>query len=361
MVRCPPEPPAEVLGRYGRDRHQCRVLSLTGGNINSSFLVSIGANTFVLQRIAENVFSSPAQVIENSRLVCQHLRRAKRNWSQLYSIAEPWPTLDGALACRDDSGGYWRALLYIPNTPHHAVSVSFEKVGRLLAVFHSIMANFDYSALHTVIPGFHDLGHYLQRLDVVCVDGGVERSSKTISGSEKGLSQCLKTVDRYRGAADCFIKQLADGDIPLQTVHGDPKLENFLFNEDGSPMSLIDLDTVGRGTIFHDIGDCLRSCCNLSGESGEEPSFDIQRCSEIISGYLAVAGNAMEYGQRRCIFDGVRMITFELGVRFLTDFLEGNPYFLVSFPEENLHRALGQFSLLESITEQENAILALLT
>jgi hypothetical protein len=127
----------------------------------------------------------------------------------------------------------------------------------------------------------------------------------------------------------------------------------------GQAISIIDLDTVKPGLIHYDIGDCLRSGCNTLGEETghwEEANFDPDLCRAILQGYLSMAKEFLTENDFFYIYDSIRLIAFELGLRFFTDYLKGNVYFKVRYPEHNLDRALVQFKLTESIESQEKAI-----
>jgi len=147
------------------------------------------------------------------------------------------------------------------------------------------------------------------------------------------------------------------GLLPLRVIHGDPKLNNFLFaKHSGRVVSLIDLDTVKPGLVHYDIGDCLRSCCHVEGSD----TFDPAICAAILKGYLAEAGKFFSVYDYDYLYDAIRLIPFELGLRFYTDYLEGNRYFKVTEPLQNLHRATGQFRLCASILAQESVIKSLI-
>ena len=143
-------------------------------------------------------------------------------------------------------------------------------------------------------------------------------------------------------------------------IHGDPKISNILFDSDsGQAVSIIDLDTVKPGLLHYDIGDCLRSCCSrvikLSG--GEDSlEFDIDFCRELLIGYFSEMTPFLRDEDYEYIYPALRLITFELGLRFFTDHLEGDKYFKTDAAGENLKRALDQFRLLENIEDRESMI-----
>jgi serine/threonine protein kinase len=140
-----------------------------------------------------------------------------------------------------------------------------------------------------------------------------------------------------------------NGRLVPHIIHGDPKADNVLFDRgSGRAVCLIDLDTVRPGLLLYDIGDCLRSCCNPAGEEGDPDAvrFDVDLAREILTGYYAGAGHLITPSDRASVFDAVCLLSFELGLRFLTDYLEGNRYFRIENDHDNLQRALRQFNLL---------------
>ena len=151
----------------------------------------------------------------------------------------------------------------------------------------------------------------------------------------------------------------------MRTIHGDPKINNIMISEEtGKAVSIIDLDTVKPGLIHYDIGDCLRSSCNPLGEDTldfDDVQFDTNLARSILDGYLSVAHQILTENDYNHIYDAIRLIAFEMGLRFFQDYLAGNVYFKVKHPEHNLNRALVQFKLTESIEAQESTIRQIIT
>jgi Ser/Thr protein kinase RdoA (MazF antagonist) len=171
-------------------------------------------------------------------------------------------------------------------------------------------------------------------------------------------------VSERRDWAHVLENARAQGSLRLRPIHGDPKVNNVMIDTGtGQAISIVDLDTVKPGLVHYDIGDCLRSGCNLLGEDSEQwemVRFDPELCQAILQGYLSLAKDFLTDNDYDYLYDAIRLIAFELGLRYFTDYLEGNVYFKANHPEHNLARALIQFKLTESIESQETTIRAII-
>ncbi|KAF0187760.1 MAG: aminoglycoside [Desulfobulbaceae bacterium] len=325
------------------------------GNINDTWLVRSPDRSFVLQRLNSQVFPHPHLIMANLSTFSRHLLEKGESCGQRWENSRLLSTCSGAPFYTDHQGHTWRAISYIDGTiTHQAISTSAQarQVGWALGHFHYLLADLPAEKLHDTLPGFHVLPRYLQSFDQVlgqaATKGGVE------------LRFCLDFVAARRLGADLLERARRQGKITVQVVHGDPKAANILFDAATDlAVSLIDLDTVGPGLLLSDIGDCLRSCCNVQGEEVKDVSaveFDLGMFRAILAGYFSEAGSLLSAQERQLIFQAVRLIAFELGLRFLSDYLAGNNYFKVSHAEENLHRALVQFHLVQSIERQQGQI-----
>jgi len=342
----------KVLEQFSSTYPDCVVSPLGYGNINDTFLVTATAGKFVLQRISTAVFAEPLHVITNFRKISDHLQRKTDTMAPEWQCARPVYTDCGDLFYRDEVGGFWRGQTYLPHkrmvmTGDFALGY---ELGRALGFFHLLLSDIDGEDLHNPLPGFHVLPIYFEQFDLVW--------KKEIRAGRR-IEYCRSIIEQYRGRAAVFEKAKKEGFLVLQPVHGDPKIDNFIFNETGTGVGMIDLDTVGSGLVQFDIGDCLRSCCNLSGEDRKKEQdvrFDMRICRAILDGYFQRAGTLLSSLQRRYIFDALLLITFELGLRFFTDHLLENSYFKIKAPGDNLHRAVTQFRLVGEIEKCEQEI-----
>jgi hypothetical protein len=154
------------------------------------------------------------------------------------------------------------------------------------------------------------------------------------------------------------------GVLKLRPTHGDPKIANIMIDDaTGRGTCIVDLDTVKPGLIHYDFGDCMRSCCNPAGEEETDLSkvlFDTDLCRTIFRGYMAYAKDFLTVADRYYLYDSIRLIAFELGLRFFADYVAGDVYFKVRFEGQNLLRARVQLKLMESIETREAQIRGIL-
>jgi len=332
------------------------------GNINNTFLVTLDTkeeNHVILQRMNTRVFHQPELVMLNIRICTGHMR--KRLHHATLSTYHRWkvPTVLLTGAGRDHwldpDGSFWRAISFIENSQSFDIISNFDQaheVGYALGIFHTLLSDLPPDRLSDTLEGFHITPCYLRHYEEVL--------SKYHTKKSPEVKHCLQFVSGRNAWAHILENAKAQGILRFRPIHGDPKVNNIMMDiTTGQAVSIVDLDTVKPGLVQYDIGDCLRSGCNPLGEETgqwEKVHFDGDLCKAILQGYLSIAQEFLTENDFSYIYDSIRLIAFELGLRFFTDYLEGNVYFKVRYPEHNLARALVQFRLTESIELQETAI-----
>lgn len=330
------------------------------GLINDTYLVSLDCTPprrAILQRINPKVFSQPQYIMQNLRRLLDHAQRQMSQPDTQLQLPGLYPARDGRDFVLDSDGNYWRALYFIADTRALEAlenTAQAYNIGRALGGFHALLSELSTEHLHTTLPGFHIAPNYLARFDSVCA--GTTRKADAVLACD--------FVAARRDLASTLESGKHSGSLPVRATHGDPKLDNFLFDAHSDRVvSLIDLDTVQPGLIHYDLGDCLRSCCNRGGESMHDPQatqFDLEFCTAILRGYVDTARAFLTAPDFDFMYDAIRLLPFELGLRFLTDHLEGDVYFKTQTSGQNLHRARVQFQLTASIEQNSTAIHAVI-
>ncbi|PZV16264.1 MAG: aminoglycoside phosphotransferase [Pseudanabaena sp.] len=350
----------EIAQKFSPQKKVADIQPFGSGNINHTFLVSLqesSAKSFILQRLNTKVFREPKLVMQNMRTYANHVHDRIQNspLDRRWDVPQVLHTQQGQDYWQTESDEFWRSLSFIADSQSYDVMESIEQVrevGYALGTFHHLTSDLAPERLADTLEGFHITPRYFRQYEEVVAKGNIQRSPE--------VDFCLKFVSDRKGLAHILEDAKAAGKLPLRTMHGDPKVNNILFDRQTKlSVSVIDLDTVKSGLVHYDIGDCLRSGCNPAGEETEQwqdVQFDTELCQGILQGYLSTARSFLTEYDYAYIYDAVRVITFELGLRFFTDYLAGSIYFQVKYPEHNLLRSLVQFRLLESIEAQKSVI-----
>jgi very-short-patch-repair endonuclease/Ser/Thr protein kinase RdoA (MazF antagonist) len=343
------------------------------GNVNDTFLVTVaGAHPplpldapaekhFILQRLNLHVFPRPELVMRNLSTFSEHVRRRLERHplgpGRRWEMPRVLITHEARDCWIDPDGSFWRAMSFIEGAQTFDTIEDLEQareVGYALGMFHNLLSDLPVARLADTLPGFHLTPGYLRHYDEVL--------AKTEAPPSPEVEYCLRLVRQRRPWAHVLEEAKAHGRLKLRPIHGDPKVNNVMMDTaTGQAVSLVDLDTVKPGLVHYDIGDCLRSGCNpLGEETGEwqKVSFEAELCQAMLRGYLALAREFFTENDYAYLYDAIRGLAFELGLRFFTDYLAGNVYFKVRHREHNLARALVQLRLSESNEAQEGAIRA---
>ena len=339
------------------------------GNINDTYL-AIYRNTFtetqvILQKVNQKVFPRPTEIMDNMHEITRHCHekleadaiagRDDRVW-QMPRIIKAKDSRDFVI---DDKGEVWRVITRIMSAhafdlaqgPEHAM-----ECGAALGHFHYLISDMDPALVKDPLPGFHITSGYLKAYDKTIKT----KLAKSLIGASMEAKRLLKFVEERRDLALCLEKAEKRGELKKRMFHGDPKVNNIMIDDvTGKGTAMIDLDTVSPGLIHVDFGDALRSICNPAGEEETNLAkvvFDEDLAMAFCKGYIKEAGAFLTDADREYLFDSIRLLPFELGLRFFQDYLAGNVYFKTSRPEQNLNRARVQFRLCESIEARERSI-----
>lgn len=337
------------------------------GNVNDTYLAifrtTFSEERFILQRINKRVFPRPEYIMENMRKVTDHVHRrleAETHTSdRIWQLPRVIPAKDGQDFVMDSDGEYWRAISLIASAHSYEQVQSLEhaqEAGFVLGQFQRLISDLPVANLHDTLEGFHISPGYVAQLDLaLATPGGRERVA-----SSPEAERCLRFVAERREWSSVLENARASEELSLRPIHGDPKIANIMIDDaTGKGTCIVDLDTVKPGLVHYDFGDCLRSCCNRAGEETtdlQQVYFDTDLCEAIVTGYMKQARNFLTAADRNYLYDAIRLIAFELGLRFFADYIAGDVYFKTRYDGHNLNRALVQFKLTESIETRSSII-----
>ena len=340
--------PRPVLAAFGLAAADT-VEPLGAGHIHQTFRV---AGDTVVQRLNGRVFADLDQLMANRERITAHLRRCRPEWAD----RSPVRAETGALMVEDPPTGRWRAHPFVPGTVpgHDADLEDLRAAGAAFGAYLTAMQELDPPPVET-ISGFHDLGHRRRALaDAVATDrAGRAVTSRTELERARDLEPVLAAI------ADLI------GGLPVRTVHNDAKLANVVLDpRDRTPRAILDLDTTMAGTVVADLGELVRSSVSATAEDRSAPSrtnvVDPQRFAAIVAGYLAGCGDRLTADERSiCTWAGP-LLSYENGIRYLADHLDGDRYFAIDRAGHNLERARAQLSLTEDLVEAQDDLTAAL-
>ena len=315
------------------------------GHINSTFLAETTVKNYILQKINTVVFKQPENVMKNILLVTEHIE--KKGALSLSVIK----TNAGEPMLKTEDGCY-RVYDFIENslTLQKAESAEdFCNAGFSFGEFQKALSDFDASKLSETIARFHDTPNRFENFKKAVE----ENKSGRLDTCKEETEFVLERKDTY----DKIVKSLADKSIPLRVTHNDTKLNNILMDpETRKGKAVIDLDTVMPGSMLYDFGDSIRFGASTAAEDEKDLDkvhFDIELFRAYAEGFLSALGDSITEKERELLPYSAYLMTIECGMRFLTDYIDGDVYFATKYPEHNLVRCRTQFKLAYEMQQQE--------
>ena len=349
----------QAAAAFAFDRPAGEAERFGAGHINDTFAVWAAdrSKRWILQRINTDTFTDPAGLMENVTGVTAYLRRQiiERGGDPDRETLNVIPTLDGKPYYTDTEGGAWRAYIFVEGT------VCLQKVenerdfytaAETFGNFQNQLAGYPAATLHETIARFHDTPNRYANFE--------KALAADVMGRAKDVGPEIAFIRAREADCRVLVDQLAAGVLPLRVTHNDTKLNNVLIDQaTGKGICVIDLDTVMPGLSAYDFGDSIRFGANDCAEDEPDQSkvhFSLHLYEVFARGYLAAAGSAMTEAERRSLPWGAKLMTLECGIRFLTDYLEGDHYFKISRPAQNLDRARTQFTLVQGMEREFDAM-----
>ena len=342
--------PETVLTDFGLKPLEITVME--GGHINDTYYISTADGEFVLQRINHFVFPSPENVMENIDAVTRFLQEKirKEGGDPARETLSVHRTLDGKTGIWGPKGNFWRCTTFIGGASSHEVAEGpgmLEEAGFAFGRFQQLLADYPADTLHEIIKDFHNTPARFEQLKEAVRNNTAGRLAEV----EAELNFAYEREER----CGLLMRLLESGELPLKVTHNDTKMSNILMDDKtGKAVCVIDLDTVMPGLTAFDFGDSIRAGATTAAEDEANLSivhFDLERFEAFTKGFLRAAGSALTQKELETLPDGAILMTFEVGIRFLADYLNGDVYFRVSKPRHNLDRARNQFKLVQEMEE----------
>lgn len=342
----------ETARKFSLDGTPERVDNLGDGFINDTYIIKLSDSPvkYILQRKNTNIFKDIPGMMNNIQAITQHLKKKieAAGGDPMREALTVVPAKDGKLYYEHD-GEYWCVTIFVEN------SVSYDKAdtpllaergGQGIGRFQAMLSDFDQPLVDT-LPGFHNIRFRLDQWDSTLAADPENRAAAV-----RGL---IGEIESRRDEMLDFYRLIETGRIPLRITHNDTKIANMLFDRSGNVLCVLDLDTVLNAPCLYDFGDSIRSYTNTGAE--DDPDLDrVSMSREMYDaferGYLSEAGSFLTDTERQYLPFSARYITYEQVLRFLMDYIDGDHYYKVKYPEHNLVRTRAQLKLLQSIEQQ---------
>jgi hypothetical protein len=330
---------------------------LGNGHIHHTWLLTLDtADRYVFQNINTDVFQNLDAMMDNMNRVTAHIN-SRRHGSRRWQSLRPQTDMTGAPLHKTEDDDRWRCCAFVEKTTCHDRADSEDvayQAGRGFGMFQADLADLSGERLHDTLPRFHDTPWRFACLDKAIANDAFGRCAN--ARTEVDFARSNQTL------ASTLMDLHAQGDIPERVTHNDTKINNILLDaETNEPVCVVDLDTVMPGLSLYDFGDLIRSAAGSVPEdhqAAEEMHLCPNIYTQIAKGFLDGADGLLLPIEVELMPFSAKLITLEIGVRFLTDYLEGDHYFNTTHEHHNLERCRTQFALAASIASQEKALQA---
>jgi hypothetical protein len=329
------------------------------GHINETYMATYNQGgtlvKYIHQKVNQSVFKKPQEVMENLVRVTSHVRQrlqSEKARDVTRKALTLIPARDGRSYYLDPEGEYWRTFVFVERAQtFEAVQSSRQafEAGKAFGGFQQLVVDLPGKRLHETIPHFHNTRRRYDRLCEMIKSDPYNRAKVAEEELEFALAQ--------EPMVDVLLKALESGELPERVTHNDTKFNNVMLDwETGEALCVLDLDTVMPGTVLYDFGDMVRTTTSPTLEDERDLSkvgLRLPVFEALAHGYLSATEPFLTPAERKLLVFSGKLITYTIGIRFLTDFLAGDKYFRIHRPEHNLDRCRTQFALIRSIEEQE--------
>lgn len=330
--------------------------NLVSGHINDSYLIETNEKSYVLQKLNHLVFPNIPELMNNKVNVSQHLAH-KCDFHQ--KLLHFYPTLENKYFHQDEEGFYWNLMNFIPDSKVLEKTENKEQAaeaGYAFAAFIRALDDFDAAELYEIIPDFHKMSFRYQQFDEAMKDATEDRNDAIpVRQQRKQIAtEWIKQVLESREEMQKLEKLHEQGKIPLRATHNDTKLSNILFDNNDKALAVIDWDTLMPGIIHYDFGDSVRTICSNSTEDEtdlDKVTFNLDYYKSYREAFIKELDGIINATEKNLLDLAPPTITFIMGLRFLTDYLNGDKYYKIKYANHNLDRAANQFTLVKRMKE----------
>lgn len=353
----------EILDAFALPDGERTAVPFGNGHINSTFMVRIAGTDkqYILQRINSYVFIHPKDVMENIRHVTEFLRGkiAEAGGNPNRETITLVPARTGEACAEDAEGQVWRVMLFVPDTfsPELPDNLDIlEECGGAFGRFARLLDDFPASSLHETIHAFHDTPARLSQLE--------DAARQDPCGRLKNVQEEMAFARGCAAETRVLTDALAAGKLPLRVTHNDTKVNNVLLDRNTEKaVCVIDLDTVMPGLLAYDFGDAIRvgACSAAEDEQNLDLiHLEMPKYRAFARGFLSQLKGMLSRDELLSLEAGARIMTLENGLRFLADHLNGDVYFKIHRPGQNLDRARAQFALFRDMEKHSAEMKAIL-
>ena len=349
-----------IVKRFRINGEVLEVYPFGSGLINDTFLVknkNSGSDDYLLQRINHHVFKDVSGLMRNVELIISHLKRriaANSRDDADRKALTLIPTLDDMLFYQDKNGGFWRLYVFLPGTRSYDLVTTERQAyegGRAFGNFQFLLSDMNAGLLTETIKDFHNIKKRLADL--------YDALSKDVLGRGAVIREEMCFIRDREVNMSAVFNWGKEGILPQRVTHNDTKFNNVLFDENDNVQCVIDLDTVMPGLVAYDFGDAVRTIINMASEDEADIAriqLNVPLFEAYTNGYMEEAGAFLTEKEIESLQLGMMLLPYMQGVRFLTDFLNGDKYFKIAYPNHNLVRAKAQFQLLRKLESQQQTL-----
>lgn len=347
-----------MIDAFGLEGEYIGCYTCTNGHINDTYVIEMEnrfgkIKSYLIQQINTFVFKNPDELMENIVGVTEHIQKQveKNGGDPEREALKVFFTTDSKPYFTDKDGNCWRCYNFVTNS-YTCQSIDnpdvFYNAAKAFGRFQRFLSDYPIEKLHETIPNFHNTLSRFKDLE--------QAVNTDIKGRVKSVEKEIEFAFARKKETDKLLKLASKGSLPLRVTHNDTKLNNILFDKDTHEgICVVDLDTVMPGLSLYDFGDSIRFGANTAKEDERDinrVSLDVELYEQYTRGYLGSAGDSLTQSEVDNLAFSCKLMTYECGIRFLTDYINGDTYFKINCDDHNLVRTRTQFALVADIEKK---------